>query len=128
MGSRATREHWEPMKHDVLAIAAVLSLSGCASVATSRSLPSVAAPSPAVGVDDSAVCRGLAERFIGLPAMAEGQSSATSASPMAGRWWVRSCSATRAGAELRVRLDGPGWYWVDQRDSGLAVRQQVPFR
>lgn len=114
------------MKRDVLAIAAMLYLSGCANAAASRPPLSLAASPPTNGVDDSVVCRGLATRFIGLPAMSDERSPA--APPMAGRWWVRSCSATRAGEELHVRLDGPGWYWVNQRDSGLAVRQQVPFR
>jgi hypothetical protein len=29
--------------------------------------------------------------------------------------------------ELRVRLQGPGWYFVDKNDGNLSLHQQVPF-
>lgn len=31
------------------------------------------------------------------------------------------------GAELEIRLQGPGWYWVDETGSSLRVVEQVPF-
>ena len=79
-------------------------------------------------VDDSFVCEQLADRFVGLPAMSEkGQGSASQPSPLVGRWWLRTCSATREKGEIRVRLQGPGWYFVDKSDGNLALHQQVPF-
>jgi hypothetical protein len=45
----------------------------------------------------------------------------------AGRWWVRRCSAKTRGPELEIRLDGSGWYWVDQAANGLRVSEQIPF-
>jgi hypothetical protein len=44
-----------------------------------------------------------------------------------GRWWVRTCSSTGERDELRVRLEGPGWYFVDKSDGTLGLHQQVPF-
>jgi hypothetical protein len=78
-------------------------------------------------VDKSALCSNLARRFIGLPQVGVASSPTSGSAPSAGRWWIRSCTAEPRGAELQVRLEGPGWYWVDQRGSGMRVQQQVPF-
>jgi hypothetical protein len=97
---------------------------GCAAAPPPRPLASV----PARSADDSAVCAGLVDRFIGLPATSSGGwSAARGPTPLAGRWWVRSCSAERRGPELDVRLQGPGWYWVDESQGDLSVREQVAF-
>jgi hypothetical protein len=88
------------------------------------------APLGAASVDDSLLCRSLADRFVGLPSVDRRWSNAqtpTAPAPSAGRWWVRQCSAKSRGSELEVVLSGPGWYWIDQRSSGIEVRQQVPF-
>jgi hypothetical protein len=117
------------MKRAVLrAVAALVYLGSCANATVLRPTLSLSAFEPAIGVDDSAICRGLAERFLGLPAVEEPGQASAGAAPLAGRWWIRSCSATRSGAELRIRLKGPGWYWVERRDSGIVVKQQVPFQ
>jgi hypothetical protein len=81
-----------------------------------------------ISADGSALCEGLVERFIGLPASSGAvPRPAPATPPMAGRWWIRSCSAKAVSDELRIRLDGPGWYWVDESHNGLSLRQQVPF-
>lgn len=87
------------------------------------------APLPAESIDDSLLCRSLADRFIALPTTDPRWTNAGTAvpPPSAGRWWVRRCSASPRGSELEVALSGPGWYWVDQSSSGIQVRQQVPF-
>lgn len=90
----------------------------------------VAHPETALGartVDHSFVCEHLADRFVGLPAVSNAESGAKRPSPLVGRWWLRSCSATGERDELRVRLQGPGWYFVDKDDGNLALHQQVPF-
>jgi hypothetical protein len=79
-------------------------------------------------VDDSFVCEQLADRFVGLPAVSTADGAAGSRpAPLVGRWWLRTCSATREKDELRLRLQGPGWYFVDKNDGNLALHQQVPF-
>lgn len=75
--------------------------------------------------DDSFVCEHLTDRFVGLPAVSDG--AAKRPAPLVGRWWLRTCSTTREKDELRVRLEGPGWYFVDKNDGDLALHQQVPF-
>jgi len=91
--------------------------------------PEVAAPpkAPPSGLasDDSAICQGLADRFIGLPSFEESEKQA--AKPSAGRWWIRRCSAARDRHGLKLQLQGPGWYYVDQTSSDFALREQVPF-
>lgn len=78
--------------------------------------------------DDSNVCQHLEDQFIGLPARPKASSAEKlDPAPFAGRWWVRSCSATRHGSALGLRLQGPGWYFVDDGDGSLALHQQVPF-
>jgi hypothetical protein len=76
------------------------------------------------------VCRGLMNRFLGLPSAATDDAKAPA--PLAGRWWIRGCelglTASLAGKkELLVHLEGPGWYWVDFEKNHLELHQQVPF-
>lgn len=78
-------------------------------------------------VDDSFVCEHLADRFVGLPAVSSPDGVSSRPAPLVGRWWLRTCSATGEKDELRVRLQGPGWYFVDKNDGNLALHQQVPF-
>jgi len=78
-------------------------------------------------VDDSFVCEHLADRFVGLPSVSNAEGAAKGPPPVVGRWWLRTCSATREKGQLRVRLQGPGWYFVDKDDGNLALHQQVPF-
>jgi hypothetical protein len=103
--------------------------AGCAS--TKLRDPSMLGPTPpaidASVIDASPICRSLAQRFIGLPALPSAASDPALRDASVGRWWVRSCSARAEGEKLAVHLAGPGWYWVDQTSSGLRVRGQVPF-
>ena len=85
------------------------------------------APVAPLSVDDSVLCERVADRFVGLPALATGGSDDHGPRPLVGRWWLRSCSMTLERDALRVRLQGPGWYFVDKNDGNLALRQQVPF-
>ncbi len=104
-----------------LALAAALALLSGACARQSAIAPLALGP---ISADDSAICEGLADRFIGLPGQA---STGAAAPPMVGRWWIRSCTARPVAGELRIRLAGPGWYWIDESHNGLVVRQQVPF-
>ena len=77
------------------------------------------------------VCRGLVDRFLGLPSATVKGASGTTA-PLAGRWWVRGCELDLARdvvgkKELQIHLDGPGWYWIDFDEGDLELHQQVPF-
>lgn len=85
------------------------------------------APLAASSVDDSLLCRAIADHFVGLPSVDRRWVSAGAPAPSAGRWWVSQCSAKAQGALLEVSLRGPGWYWVDQSSGGIALHQQVPF-
>lgn len=84
---------------------------------------------PATAVDGSIVCQSVANRFVGLAAMNSGGQGGDDRGPSAsaGRLWVRQCAAQAEGSNLRVRLGGPGWYFVDQASDGIRVTQQVPF-
>jgi hypothetical protein len=85
---------------------------------------------PPTSVDNSMLCQGLVERFIGLPAMDPASTQlkdADGVAPSAGRWWVRKCRARAQGSVLEVGLEGPGWYWIDETSSGIRASQQVPF-
>jgi hypothetical protein len=123
--------HRNSLKHPVavgvtwkVGVVFTVLVSGCGGPSAARPLAAV----PASTADDSALCAGLVDRFIGLPAVSTGAWSTTRGpTPLAGRWWVRSCSAERHGAELDVRLKGPGWYWVDESQGDLAVHEQVAF-
>jgi hypothetical protein len=101
-----------------------LTLSGVA--CASRATPSVL-PSPRV-VDGGSICGGLADRFIALPALQRGHDEAAKRpAASAGRWWIRGCAATLHDGQVHARLQGPGWYFVDEADGDLSLRQQVPF-
>ena len=111
-----------------VAIAAAALSMGCAAEFASRppALEPQTAPARSA-LDGSPVCKSLGDRFIGLPTVSAAHARSTLA-PLAGSWWVRSCSATKAGDQLQIRLQGPGWYWVEESGSGISVRQQVPFQ
>lgn len=84
-------------------------------------------PETRLSVDHSVFCQQIADRFVGLPALASGADDVAGPRPLVGRWWLRGCSATRANDDLRVRIQGPGWYFVDKDDGNVAIHQQVPF-
>lgn len=109
----------------LLAVSGVL--AGCTGTRPAES-PAAVASEPARSTNW--VCRGLVDRFLGLPGVAA--RSAPSPAPVVGRWWVRGCELrlTRGGApkkELEVHLEGPAWYWVDFEGNDLELHQQVPF-
>lgn len=85
------------------------------------------APVAPRSIDDSVLCEHVADRFVGLPALASLGSEDQGPRPLVGRWWLRTCSMTLEKDDLRVRLEGPGWYFVDKHDGNLALHQQVPF-
>jgi hypothetical protein len=86
-----------------------------------------AAPAHTQGASDgSPLCNAVLDRFVGLPAWST-DPAAPEANALVGRWWIRSCTAQRVAAGLRVRLAGPGWYFVDQRGRDFALREQLPF-
>ena len=105
-------------------------LSAClavASIACSTEERPAASPNRLSGVsDDSLICKAVTDRFVGIPGLDDGTTT-TQVKALSGRWWIRGCSAKRAVNGLRVRLEGPGWYFVDQHDSDFELRQQVTF-
>jgi hypothetical protein len=106
----------------VSALAAALVLScGCAG---ERSVSE--APHSPEATSSSSLCQAIVDQFVALPAGLD-RTPAGSA-PSLGRWWVRRCVTEAKGEELRVRLEGPGWYWVDRDDDSFHVRQHVHFR
>jgi hypothetical protein len=72
------------------------------------------------------ICKAATDRFIGIPglerAMTAGQSNA-----LHGSWWIRGCSTKRVANGIRLRFEGPGWYFVDRREGDFELRQQVMF-
>jgi hypothetical protein len=98
-------------------------LAGC----THQAAPAALAPTTPRASDGSAICDGLMGRFVGLPAMQEASEASSAASPLVGRWWIRNCATTRHGRKIEVRLQGPGWYFVDENGPDLSLHQQVPF-
>jgi hypothetical protein len=105
------------------ALALALLGVGCARQAA----PSALAPSALRASDGSTVCEGLVDRFVGLPAMQDSSGGSMAPAPLAGRWWVRNCATSLHARELHVRLEGPGWYFVDENGPDLSLHQQVPF-
>ena len=104
-------------------LSAALAALGCAT-----QVPKPLPPPIPRSTDDSLVCKHLEDHFIGLPAKSKtGRAAPTAPTPFTGRWWVRSCSAVRQGGALELQLRGPGWYFVDDAEGGLALHQQVPF-
>ena len=105
-------------------------LSTClavASIACSTEEPPAVSPNRSSGVsDDSLICKAVTDRFVGLPGLDDG-TTATQVKALSGRWWIRGCSAKQVANGVRVRLEGPGWYFVDQHDSDFELRQQVTF-
>ena len=105
---------------------ALLLVVGACSRSAAPSWSRADTPLEPASIDDSMICQGLANSFIGLPALAEA-SPGDPISSTAGRWWIRSCAARTRGASLEVELQGPGWYWIEQMFAGVGIRQQVPF-
>ena len=97
--------------------------AGCAHDAGASKL---AAAAPRAS-DGSSACEGLIGRFVGLPAIEEVPQASSAPAPLAGRWWVRKCAAPSHEGRVRLRLEGPGWYFVDEDGSDLSLHQQVPF-
>lgn len=104
------------------ALALTLLGAGCAH----RTVPSPLVTTPRAS-DGSTVCEGLVSRFVGLPAMQDPPETSSAGAPLVGRWWIRTCSSSLRGQKLNLRLQGPGWYFVDQNGPDLSLHQQVPF-
>lgn len=102
-----------------------LSLAAACGACSSERPPAVPPPPVRAVSDGSPLCQAVLDRFVGVPGVPEG--SATQERPAAGRWWIRGCSAQRVPNGIRVRLSGPGWYFVDEHAKDFAIRQQVPF-
>ena len=105
-------------------------LSAClalASIACSSEETPAVSPNRSSGLsDDSLICKAVMDRFVGLPGLADG-TTGTQVKALSGRWWIRGCSAKPVANGVRVRLEGPGWYFVDQRDSDFELHQQATF-
>ena len=76
--------------------------------------------------DDSLICKAVADRFVGIPGLESG-TQATQGNALYGSWWIRGCSAKRVDSGIRVRFEGPGWYFLDRREADFELRQQVRF-
>lgn len=107
--------------------ASVLALALLGAGCARQAAPAALVPTVPRASDGSTVCEGLIDRFVGLPAMQDSSDGAAAPAPLAGRWWVRNCSSSLHGRELQVRLQGPGWYFVDEDGPDLSLHQQVPF-
>jgi hypothetical protein len=59
--------------------------------------------------------------------MPDAAETSPGAGALAGRWWIRTCASAVHGQKLSLRLQGPGWYFVDQNGPDLSLHQQVPF-
>jgi hypothetical protein len=64
--------------------------------------------------------------MVGIAGLEDG-TTAAQVNALSGRWWIRGCSTKQVAHGIQLQLDGPGWYYVDQRDSDFALRQQVGF-
>jgi len=76
--------------------------------------------------DDSLICKAVRDRFVGIPQL-DDATTPTQAKALSGSWWVRGCSAKPVENGIRLRFEGPGWYFLDQRDRDFELRQQVRF-
>ncbi len=106
-------------------ITVAIALSSLVSSCASNARPKTEVGSVG-GTSSSSVCQAVLDQFVALPAGLD--RAPAGGAPSLGRWWVRRCTTEAAGAELRVRLEGPGWYWVDREDDAFRVRQHVHFR
>jgi hypothetical protein len=98
-----------------------------ASIACGAQEPPAVSPIRPIGVsNNTVVCNAVMDRFVGIPAL-EDETTAAQAKALSGRWWIRGCSTKVVASGIRVQLEGPGWYFVDQRDSDFELRQQVSF-
>jgi hypothetical protein len=98
-----------------------------ASIACGAQEPRAVWPNRLSNADDNSfVCKAVMDRFVGIPGL-EDESTAGQAKALSGRWWIRGCSAQFSANGIRVQLEGPGWYFVDQRDKDFELRQQVNF-
>ncbi len=102
-------------------------VSAClASVACATEQPA-ASPNRLNGAsDDSVICKAVKDRFVGLPGLEDGMSS-TQRSALRGSWWIRGCSAKPVANGIRVRFEGPGWYFLDRHERDFELHQQVTF-
>jgi hypothetical protein len=101
-------------------------LVACLTVACSTPDPAVSPDRLHGASDDSLICSAVRDRFIGIPQLDEGTTPAQ-ANALRGSWWVRGCAAKRVANGIHLRLEGPGWYFLDQRDRDFELRQQVRF-
>lgn len=76
--------------------------------------------------DDSLICKAVTNRMVGIAGLGAPTTSAQ-VKALSGRWWIRGCSTKQVANGIHVQLEGPGWYFVDQRDGDFALREQVPF-
>jgi hypothetical protein len=76
--------------------------------------------------DDSLICKAVRDHFVGIPQL-DDATTPTKGKALRGSWWVRGCAAKRVANGIRLRLEGPGWYFLDQRDRDFELRQQVKF-
>jgi hypothetical protein len=72
------------------------------------------------------ICKAVTDRFIGIPGLDDGVA-VTQGKALRGSWWVRGCSAKSVANGIRLRFEGPGWYFLDRRDRDFELRQQVTF-
>ena len=98
----------------------------CLAVACSTPDPAVFPDRLHGASDDSLICMAVRDRFIGIPQLDDGTTS-TQGKVLHGSWWVRGCAAKRVANGVRLRFEGPGWYFLDQRDRDFELRQQVRF-
>ena len=105
------------------------SVIGClvlASIACSTEEPA-ASPNRLHGVsDESLICKAATDRFIGIPGLEVG-TTATHGNTLHGSWWIRGCSAKVVANGIRLRFEGPGWYFLDRRERDFELHQQVTF-
>jgi len=102
----------------------------CLAVATtacSTEQPAASPNRPNGTSDDSLICKAVTDRFMGIPGIEDG-TSAAQVKALRGSWWIRGCSAKRVENGIRVRFEGPGWYFLDWHDHNFELRQQVTFR